>query len=245
MPRAPSPCRATPRGRFQVPYLEPRSDVCFLFLSSLEVKDYLGVANRKNLPSITPLDHKDPRAYRSMGWVLMCSTICHISKLPCPMRWSNGGKHPMTPDGPRGGGAGDEVGRRDIVEDRRPLDPSVPSQGRGCRPKVSETVRKSGDAELALRGEVQSEHREKKGAAYCRTTRSGLYSFVSPPPIGGPALLDAEADGPPRLLRWGHELADGVKHALELGVVTLLQFIKPPGEISIRGNHQLARSAPS
>jgi hypothetical protein len=64
------------------------------------------------------------------------------------------------------GGSGDEVGRRDIVEDRRPLDPSVPSQGRGCRPKVPDIVRKRGAAELTLHDEAHVSTRRRKDATY-------------------------------------------------------------------------------
>ena len=62
----------------------------------------------------------------------------------------------MSPDGLRGGEAGGDVGGRAVVEDRHPLDPPAPSRGRGGRPKVPDTVRKRGAAELALHGLAHS-----------------------------------------------------------------------------------------
>jgi hypothetical protein len=63
----------------------------------------------------------------------------------------------MSPDGLRGVGAGGDVGGWAVVEDRHPLDPTAPSRGRGCRPKVPDTVRKSGAAEVAWRGALEHE----------------------------------------------------------------------------------------
>jgi hypothetical protein len=62
----------------------------------------------------------------------------------------------------------------------------------------------------------------------------------SPPPshsIGWPGFFDPKPDRPAWLLGSGHELPDGIEDTLELGIVSLLQFVKPSCQVAIRGDH--------
>jgi hypothetical protein len=87
----------------------------------------------------------------------------------------------MSPDGLRGGGAGGEVGGRAVVEDRHPLDPPPHHGVEGVR---------SGAAELALRGEAQSNTRRRK------MLRPVLFPF---------AQLTVREPGPTGIIAWKHE----------------------------------------
>ena len=58
---------------------------------------------------------------------------------------------------------------------------------------------------------------------------------MSPPAVSGCLLLNKEADPPRFGLRRGHELANRLKHYLELSVIFLFQRIELASELGVRG----------
>ena len=81
----------------------------------------------------------------------------------------------MSPDGLRGGGAGDEVGVWSVVEDRHPLDPPHHHGMEGVR---------SPEAELAQHGDAHSSIRRRKmlrPARLVRARRNKLLQNQRPP----------------------------------------------------------------
>ena len=80
----------------------------------------------------------------------------------------------------------------------------------------------------------------------CRSSRHGSSPHPPGPPVRRPRLPDPEANRPP-LRPWRrHELADGVEHDLELGVVLLFRCGSLTHQILVQREQssQLHKSAP-